>query len=142
MSLASKTTKTLMLGKIHFIGGIIVIIIFLLSGQYMDHNFNHLYDMELMNRALFRAGHLYILLFGLINVSLGTHFKTSETSIIKKIQLIGSVIIFMATFLVIYGFFTELPTEEIERPLTRISLYLILLGVSVHGLVSLVKIRS
>ena len=67
MSLASKTIKTLMLGKIHFIGGIIVIIIFLLSGQYMDHNFNHRHDMELMNRALFRAGHLYILLFGLIN---------------------------------------------------------------------------
>ena len=49
---------------------------------------------------------------------------------------------FFATILVIYGFFTELPTEQIERPLTRNSLYLILFGVSVHGLVSLIKNRK
>ncbi|WP_298779672.1 hypothetical protein [uncultured Polaribacter sp.] len=128
-----------MLGKIHFYFGIIAVIIFLLTGQYMHHNFGHLKDMELMNRALFRAGHLYILLFGLINISLGTHFKISEIIFIKRVQQFGSTIIFMATFLVIYGFFTELPTEQIERPLTRNSLYLILFGVSVHGLISLIK---
>ncbi len=131
-----------MLGKIHFYFGIIIIIIFLLTGQYMHHNFDHLKDMELMNRALFRAGHLYILLFGLINVSLGIHFRISKTKYIKLIQLFGSAIIFIATFLVIYGFFTELPTEQIERPITRNSLYLILFGVSVHGLISLVKKRK
>ncbi|CAI8447522.1 MAG: Uncharacterised protein [Polaribacter sejongensis] len=128
-----------MLGKIHFYFGIIIVIIFLLTGQYMHHTFDHLKDMELMNRALFRAGHLYILLFGLINVSLGTHFRISDINFVKKIQLFGSAIIFIATFLVIYGFFTELPTEQIERPLTRNSLYLILFGVSVHGLISLIK---
>ena len=128
-----------MLGKIHFYFGIIIIIAFLLTGQYMHHNFDHLKNMELMNRALFRAGHLYILLFGLINVSLGSHFKISKVKSLKIIQLFGSTIIFISTFLVIYGFFTELPTEQIERPLTRNSLYLILFGVSVHGLISLVK---
>ncbi|CAI8194877.1 MAG: Uncharacterised protein [Formosa sp. Hel1_33_131] len=128
-----------MLGKIHFYLGIVIIIVFLLTGQYMHHNYDHLRNMELMNRALFRAGHLYILLFGLINVSLGIHFRISNIKLLKKIQFFASIIIFSATFLVVYGFFTELPTEQIERPLTRISLYLILLGVSIHGLVSLVK---
>lgn len=131
-----------MLGKIHFYFGIIIIIVFLLTGQYMHHNFDHLKNMELMNRALFRAGHLYILLFGLINVSLGSHFKISEMRFLKIIQLFGSVIIFSATFLVIYGFFTELPTDQIERPLTRNSLYLILFGVSVHGLISLISKKA
>lgn len=128
-----------MIGKVHFYVGIIIIIIFLLTGQYMHHNFDHLKDMELMNRALFRAGHLYILLFGLINVSLGTHFYMHSNRMLRKIQLFGSVIILIASFLVIYGFFKELPTEQIERPLTRISLYLIFLGVSVQGLISLLK---
>ena len=131
-----------MLGKIHFYFGITIIIAFLLTGQYMHHNFDHLKNMELMNRALFRAGHLYILLFGLINVSLGTHFKISEIKYLKTVQIFASGVMFFATILVIYGFFTEIPTEQIERPLTRNSLYLILFGVSVHGLVSLIKNRK
>ncbi len=128
-----------MLGKIHFYLGITIVIIFLLTGQYMHHNYNHLEDMELMNRALFRAGHLYILLFGLINVALGTHFQLSDSKLIKKIQIFGSISMFTACFLVIYSFFTELPTEQIERPLARYSLYLIFLGIGIHGLISLVK---
>ena len=128
-----------MLGKIHFYFGIVVVIIFVLTGQYMHHNYNHLRDMEAMSRALFRAGHLYILLFGLINASLGIHFQISSNGLVKKIQLFGSFIIFIATFLIIYSFFTELPTDQIERPVSRVSLYLILFGVSVHGLVSLIK---
>jgi hypothetical protein len=127
-----------MLGKIHLIFGILVVIIFLLTGQYMDKNFNHLKDMELMNRALFRAGHLYILLFGLINAALGSHLKLSKITWINLIQKFGSLVVFGATILVIYGFFTELPTNDIERPLTRFSLYLILFGVSTHGLISLI----
>ena len=127
-----------MLGKIHLIFGILVVIIFLLTGQYMDKNFNHLKDMELMNRALFRAGHLYILLFGLINAALGSHLKLSIITWINLIQKFGSLVVFGATILVIYGFFTELPTNDIERPLTRFSLYLILFGVSTHGLISLI----
>ena len=124
-----------MLGRIHFYFGITVVVIFLLTGQYMHYEFDHLKNMELMNRALFRAGHLYILLFGLINVALGINLILVKISIIRKIQFLGSTSIFVGTFLVIYGFFTELPTEQIERPLTRISLYLIFLGVSIHGLI-------
>lgn len=126
-----------MVGKTHFYLGLLIIVIFLLTGQYMDHKYGHLQDMELMNRALFRAGHLYILLFGLINVALGINLLTSEQKILRNIQLFGSVVILVASSLVIYAFFVELPTEQIERPLTRYSLYLILFGVSVHGIVYL-----
>ncbi len=128
-----------MLGKIHIYIGIAIVIVFLLTGQYMHHNFNHLKDMEPMNRALFRAGHLYILLFGLINISLGAYFKPIEHKLFEKIQLLASIIVFIASFLVILGFFQELPSKEMDRPITRYSLYVILLGVSMHGLISLIK---
>lgn len=128
-----------MLGKIHFYLGITIVIIFILTGQYMHHSFDHLKGMEQMNRALFRAGHLYILLFGLIHIALGSHFRTFKSPLFRKIQWAGSTVLFIASFLVIYGFFTELPTDQIERPLTRISLYLVLLGISIHGLTSLKK---
>lgn len=128
-----------MLGKIHFFLGILIVIVFLLTGQYMHHNFDHLQGMESMNRALFRAGHLYILLFGLIHVAMGTYYQPKKKSLLEKLQWLGSLLMFAGTFLVVYGFFTELPSEGIERPLTRYSLYLIFGGTSLHGLISLNK---
>lgn len=127
-----------MLGKTHFYLGILIIIVFLITGQYMHHTFGHLAEMELMNRALFRAGHLYILLFGLINVAIGINFYKPKSILFNKFQLFGSAVILSASILVIYAFFKELPTEQIERPLTRISLYLILFGVSTNGIVYLI----
>ena len=104
----------------------------------MHHNYNHLADMDVMNRSLFRAGHLYILLFGLINASLGAHLKLSEIKWIKTVQQFGSAVIFLASFMVIYSFFKELPTQDMDRPIAQYSLYFILFGVSIHGLLSLV----
>ncbi|WP_460218652.1 hypothetical protein [Psychroserpens sp. MEBiC05023] len=128
-----------MLGKIHLFLGISIVIIFLLTGQYMHHKYDHLKDMELMNRALFRAGHLYILLFGLINVAIGAYIKPLKHKLLSKIQNFGSVPIIISSALIIYAFFTELPTEHIERPLSRLSLYMVFFGVTIHGLISLVK---
>ncbi|WP_298902864.1 hypothetical protein [uncultured Psychroserpens sp.] len=128
-----------MLGKFHLFFGIAIVITFILTGQYMHHRYDHLKDMELMNRALFRAGHLYILLFGLINVALGAYFNPIKHHLLNKIQWLGSVSIIIASCLVIYAFFTELPTDDIERPLTRLSLYVVFFGVTIHGLISLVK---
>ena len=128
-----------MLRRLHLFIGIIIVIIFILTGQFMHHNYNHLENMELMNRALFRAGHLYILLFGLINVALGSYLQIQHSKIIVKLQFLGSLAILIASVLVISAFFIELPTETIERPLTRLSLYLVFFGVTIHGLISLVK---
>jgi undecaprenyl pyrophosphate phosphatase UppP len=126
-----------MLGKIHFYLGILIIVVFLLTGQYMHHQHGHLADMDLMKRALFRAGHLYILLFGLINVALGTNHKRLKKDSLHKLQIFCSAIIIGSSILVIYAFFAELPPTQIERPLTRLSLYLILAGVSLNGIVYL-----
>ena len=73
-----------MLGRIHFYFGITIVLIFLLTGQYMHHQYDHLKNMQLMNRALFRAGHIYILLFGLINVALGINFKSIKTYLLRS----------------------------------------------------------
>ncbi|WP_299227869.1 hypothetical protein [uncultured Psychroserpens sp.] len=128
-----------MLGRFHLFFGVIIVVTFLLTGQYMHHKYDHLKDMELMNRALFRAGHLYILLFGLINVAIGAYMKPIKHKLIFKIQTFGSVPIVIASCLIIYAFFTELPTNNIERPLTRLSLYMVFFGVTIHGLISLVN---
>lgn len=124
-----------MIGKVHFYSGIVVVILFVLTGQYMHHQYNGLQDMEMMSRALFRAGHLYILLFGLIHMALGIQMCLSSRRYIQRFQYLGSAIMYLATFLCLYSFFTELPSVDIERPISRYSLYFILTGVSLHGLI-------
>ncbi len=131
-----------MLSKIHFYLGIGIVIIFLLTGQYMHHFYDHLQNMEPMSRALFRAGHLYILLFGLINAALGMYLQLATRKWAQLGQYIGSGAILIASGLVIYGFFTELPATQMERPITRYSLYLILFGVATHGIVYLRSSRN
>ncbi len=123
------------MGKLHFYSGILIVVLFLLTGQYMHHQYDHLRDMELMQRALFRAGHLYILLFGLIHIALGINLHSVQIPFWRPVQWLASVITFAATGLVVYAFFTELPPTHIERPLTRYSLYMILAGISLHGIV-------
>lgn len=125
------------LKNIHLFGGILIIFIFLLTGQYMHHKFDHLKNMELMSRALFRAGHLYILLFGLINIALGAYYRFSNQKNLRYLQVLGSILIIIASILIIFSFFTELPAKQIERIVSRYSLYIILAGVSIHGFVSL-----
>ncbi|WP_248723209.1 hypothetical protein [Seonamhaeicola sp. ML3] len=127
-----------MLGKIHLFFGIAIVVLFAYTGHYLSENFQYTEGKEMMGRALTRAGHLYILLFGLINAALGAHLKLSKNKLIRTFQKFGSIIIFGSTLLVVYGFFTELPASEIRRPMTQKSLYLILLGVTIHGLTALI----
>ena len=127
-----------MLGKTHLYFGIAVVIVFVLTGQYMDREYAHLEGMEPVSRALFRAGHLYILLFGLIHAAYGTNHRALSVAWLRWGQVVGSIVMLLATILVVYAFFTELPTAKIERPLTRLSLYMILAGVAVNGVASIV----
>ena len=125
-----------MLKKLHVALGLLLIATFLLTGQYMHHLYDHLNGMPDMSRALFRAGHLYILLFGLINLSLGTYL-TPRANRALVLQKLGSIVICAASALCVYSFFSELPATEIERPFSRMSLYLIFLGVGSHYFASL-----
>ena len=125
------------IGKAHLIFGFLIFVVFLLTGQYMDRNFNHLADMEDLPRALMRAQHLYILLVGLINIALGSYLTISKDKLTLSFQIFGSLLIFTATCVLVYSFFYELPTNRIERPICRMGLYMMLAGVLGHGVPNL-----
>jgi len=131
----------MLLKKLHFIGGILLLIIFILSGQYMQHGFNSLQDLDLFERMVFRAEHIYLLLGSLIHISIGTYFRPQPGKPQKYIQIFASLLMFLATASFHYSFFHEMPTSEIERPFSRMGLYLMLAGVSLHGLLSLWKAK-
>ena len=85
-----------MLNRIHKYAGILIVVIFLLTGQYMNLSHDHSANTPDLPRALFRTGHLYILLFGLINLSLGIYQTQLESTKARLFQKLGTITILIA----------------------------------------------
>lgn len=105
----------------------------------MHHKYNHLMNMPLGERALFRAGHIYVLFSSFIHIMLGTYAKIRHQNPIKQFQYIGSIFLLIATSLIIISFFLELPSDNIERTLCRFGIYFTLAGVLFHSIINLFK---
>ena len=122
--------------------GFLMFTAFLLTGQYMDRNFNHLADMDDLPRALMRAQHLYILFSAMINIVLGCYLTFSKDKLARTFQIFGSLLVVVATIMLLYSFFKELPSSHIERPICRQALYLMLAGVLGHGVPNVLLLFS
>jgi hypothetical protein len=64
--------------KFHAVFGLLIVIIFLLTGQYMDKYLQHLHGMPDGPRMLYRTRHIFILLAGLL------HMALAPTSLFKQ----------------------------------------------------------
>lgn len=118
--------------RFHLIFGILVIIIFLLTGQYMDKFLQHLEGMADGPRMMYRTRHIYILLSGLLNLAIGTYFSYSVTGWRRVLQFVGSGLIVAATALFIAGFFWEPKLAGLETPWSGQGVYLIAYGTLLH----------
>jgi hypothetical protein len=118
--------------RLHLIFGFAVVLIFLLTGQYMDKFLQHLVGMLDGPRMLYRSRHIYILLAGLLNVSIGTYFRYARTQGRRVLQLLGSTVIVAATGLLIFGFFSEPTLSGLETPWSSQGIYLLASGTVLH----------
>lgn len=113
--------------------GLLVVVAFLLTGQYMDRFHEHLRGMPDGQRMLYRSRHIYILLAGLLNVGLGTYLRLRPERAPRVLQALGSALIVAATCLLVAAFFYEPPLANPEHvPVSRLGLYGILAGTLLH----------
>jgi len=110
----------------------VVIIVFLLTGQYMDKFLDHLVGMTDGPRMLYRSRHIYILMAGLLNLGIGTYFKLAATKQLKLLQVLGSALVVIATVLFVVAFFTEAKLSGFETPWSRQGIYLLATGTLLH----------
>jgi len=120
--------------KVHLILGIIVLIIFLLTGQYMDKYFHHMVGVPDGPRLLYRTRHIFILLSGLTNLGIAAYFTYRERFWPRAFQLIGSGLILLSSFLYTVAFFYEPGLEGLRTPLSHWGTYCIAAGVILHVL--------
>jgi hypothetical protein len=120
--------------RVHLIFGIFIVFAFLMTGQYMDKYYNHLADLADGPRLLFRTRHIFILLAGLLNLGIGSYFIYRIETWRRTLQLIGSLLIFAASFLFLIAFFYEPNLSNLHTPLTHWGTYTISAGAVLHVL--------
>ena len=118
--------------KVHLIFGMAVVIAFLLTGQYMDKHYNHMVGVPDAPRLLYRTRHIFILFSGLLNLGIGAYFTYRTETWQRAIQLVGSLLIFTASFLFVIGFFYEPNLSNLRTPLSHYGAYAIAAGAVLH----------
>ncbi len=127
--------------RFHLIFGLMLVIIFLLTGQYMDRYHNHLRGMADGMRMLYRTRHIFILLSGLIHLGIGTYFSYRSEMWAKTFQAMGSLLITIASILFVIAFFYEPTLADLETPLSHKGMYLIASGTLLHVFSSAAEAR-
>ncbi len=118
--------------RLHQITGILVVVIFLLTGQYMDVYYPDKGAITEGMRMMLRSRHIYILLAGLINIGIGAYFSWHQERWRKVLQAVASTLILMATVFSVSAFFYEPPLAGLQRTFTLPSLIGLLAGALLH----------
>ena len=117
----------------HVVFGLLVVVAFVLTGQYMDRLHEHLRGMPDGQRMLYRSRHIYILLAGLLNLGLGTYLRPRPARLARALQALGSVLIVASTCTLVAAFFREPPLADLQHtPLSYWGLHAILAGTLLH----------
>jgi hypothetical protein len=117
---------------VHLIFGIVVFVIFLVTGKLMRVDFP---DKEIISqdfRLLMRSRHIYILLSSFVHIVLGVYLRIHKESWRKYVQIFASVLLFAGTILLIWAFFYETYTIRSFSEISRWGLYLSLGGTIFH----------
>ena len=117
---------------LHQVIGIMVVVIFLLTGQYMRRYYPHMEGVSDGTRMLLRSRHIYILLAGLLNLGIGTYFSYRKQRWRKVLQLTGSVLLLLAPFLLLAAFFYEPPLANLQRTFSQPAIISMLVGTLFH----------
>jgi Na+-driven multidrug efflux pump len=117
---------------LHQIVGIVIVIIFLLTGQYLELYYPKMDEVGDGMRMLFRSRHIYLLLAGLLNVGIGAYFSYRKNRWRRVLQLTGSALVLMAPVLLLVAFFYEPPLRNLQRTFTLPAIVFLLIGALLH----------
>lgn len=116
----------------HLIFGIVLFVVFLVTGRFMRADFpdKDIIPQEL--RLLMRSRHIYILLSSLIHILLGLYLQMHENFWRKYLQMFGSILLFSASLLLVWAFVFETYAAQHFSDISRYGLYASLAGTIFH----------
>ena len=119
------------LRKIHLYAGWLLILAFVLTGQYMRHVIHPAMEASDRLRFSIRGNHIYILLIGLLHLCLGAYLRESVEQKRAWLQQLGSALLFVAAGLVLAAFFFE-SKDALDRPVTLAGMIAAVTGTGLH----------
>ena len=120
--------------RFHLIFGVVMLVAFLLTGQYMDRFHEHLRNMADGPRMLYRTRHIFILFSGLLHLGVGTYFRYRLDARRRLLQIIGSLLATIASVLFVIAFFYEPHLTHLYAPLSKAGVIMIAIGALLHAL--------
>jgi hypothetical protein len=120
--------------RLHLGVGLLGVVAFLATGQYMDRAQDHLRGMEDAQRLLFRSTHIYLLLTSLLNLNLGLYLTASLPGWRRWLQRLGSGLVLLAPVCAAVAFFIEPWLSGLERPYSQLTAFASFVGVLLHAL--------
>jgi hypothetical protein len=98
------------LGTAHRTVGIATLVMFAVTGQFMDHfDLDHM-AVDSAVRLLYRSRHIYLLFAGLVNLAIGMRFVLPSSGTGSRVAVIGSLLMLAAPVPLTVAFFVEPPT--------------------------------
>lgn len=120
---------------LHRVAGFLTLAAFLGTGQYMRHVLE-LENASLAEHFFLRSRHIYILAAALVHLALSVGLKPWPAGWRRRLQLLASTLLIVASVLMVSGFFLETPELD-PGSFDRAGLYALLAGTLLHVLVSL-----
>jgi hypothetical protein len=120
------------LRAIHLGLGILGIVAFVLTGQYMGIFLAGLEGMPDGPRLLYRTSHLYLMWSSLLNLTVGYYFAPASGRNAKWVQAFSSALLLLGPPLILTGFFIESPANDLDRVFSSWANYFALGGVILH----------
>ena len=117
---------------IHLAFGLLGLIAFVLTGQYMAMFLGGLGGMADGPRLLYRTSHLYLMWASLVNLLVGAYFSAAAGRGARMAQSFASVLLLLSPLLMLTGFFLESPANDLDRVFCGWGNYFALGGVIIH----------
>lgn len=116
----------------HLVFGLLLFIVFTITGRYMRADFPDKDSIDQTLRILMRSRHIYILLSSLIHIVLGAYLVLRPTLAQKLFQIAGSVVLTISSLMLFWAFVVETYYLHGYSIYSRNGLYLSLAGAILH----------
>ena len=120
------------MARVHLVYGLLLFVVFLVTGQYMRADFPDKDAIDQTLRVLMRSRHIYILFSALIHIGLGLYFTPRTAARRRSVQYVGSAFLFLSSALLVSAFVRETYTLSAFSDLSRFGIYTSLAGIGLH----------
>lgn len=120
------------MARLHLIFGLLLFVVFLVTGQYMRADFPDKDAIDQSLRILMRSRHIYILFSAFIHIGIGIYLVPRIRVWRKAIQYSGSAFLIGSSLLLVVAFVQETYSYAAFSELSRFGIYTSLAGVSLH----------